>query len=217
MMHRKHLIKALGLSVLVIVGVMAVSASAAQAKYQLLLDGASVPSLHLQLQGLAGYMKIESGLKVECTGGTGLAFGEKKEEDKKVTGSASATFTGCFWAGSETTCQIVNEAEEPGVIDASGNGEVVMEGEEYRVTATSENFTTIYTEDLGGCNVPPEEVVSGTGSALILNALENTKVKLAHLRADSLKYGNSKVLELVGEVHLTDLDPTKTFGIHLVP
>jgi len=211
----RHLTKLLSLSALAIIAVMAMSASAAQAEWRLLLNGKKVTELHLRLSGLPGYIKAENGLKIACSGGEGLAI--VKSEGATPKGTASATFTGCKWE-SNPQC-IINDGGE-GRINASGAGEVTMlPGEEhYVVTATSgagEPFAIIYSEG-AKCTLPEEEEVTGTGSALILEALKDATLKLAHLKADNLKLGNSKVSELVGEVHISDfLDATATIGIHL--
>jgi hypothetical protein len=222
-MHKRHLIKLVGLTVLAAISVMAVSATAAQAKYTLLLNGKHVAELHLLLKNLPGELKAENGLKIKCSAGEGLAIAKLVEEGKKVTGSAEGTFKGCVWVGSESTCTINDGGA--GQIKAKGTGEVVMTGEQFRVTATSTEFATVFTEGIF-CTIPEEEVVSGTADVIIEGeegatmteklTLPKGKVLTGHLENLSLKLGNSKVTELKGDVHISDfLDPTATIGIHL--
>lgn len=213
-MHGRYL-KLLGLTMLAAVSVMAVSASAAQAKYLLLLNGASVNLLNLDLEGLAGYMLAENGLKIACSGGNGLAHVQVLNGGLSVSGTANATFEGCKWVGAEKTCTINDEGA--GLVHAGGSGELVMpDASTYIVTAESAEFATIYTEGVF-CTIPEEEVVSGKGHLLVLDALKDEKVKLGHLLALDLKLGNSKVKELVGEVHISDEDnPNATIAVHLV-
>ncbi len=212
-MLKKHLIKALGLSVLAIVGVMAVTASAAQANYVLELNEKPVTLLHLLLEGLHGLLVAENGLEILCTGGHGLAH--VVNNGATVTGNANGTFTGCVWVGAEETCIIEDPEGGEGVIKAEGTGEVVMEEGNYKVVTTNENeFAVVYTEGLF-CTIPEEEVVEGTASASLPDAEEEIATHLASLHADSLRLGGSNVKSLEGEVHITDLDPEATFSIHL--
>jgi hypothetical protein len=213
-MHSRNLLKLLGLALLAAISIMAVSASAAQAKYLLLLNGASITTENLVVtQEGSGFITAENGLKIQCSGGSGTATVNAVEESKKVTGSASATFTGCVWVGSEATCTINDGGV--GKIKAAGSGEVIMEGTNYLITATNAAFTTVLTEG-AFCTIPEEEVVSGTAHVLVLNALADTTSKQGHLLTLSLKLGNSKVKELSSLVLVTDANPNATYGIHLV-
>lgn len=210
-MH-KHLAKILGLTMLAAVGAMTMSASAAQAKYLLLLGGLSVHELTLNMEMLSLYKKTESGLKIECSGGTATVTLKLVEEGKKITGSLSMKLTGCQWAGNKFC--IVNDGGA-GVIKASASGEVTMpKAGEYTLQMTSAAFSTIISEgEL--CTIPEKEVVSGTGILQILEADAHTLVKLGHLKNVSLKIGQSNVGQVSGEGHLRDLNPGSTFGISL--
>lgn len=215
-MH-KHPVKLLGVTMLAIIGAMAVSASAAQAKLLLLLNGKSVNQLILTLEYLPGYIKAENGLKLECTGGTGTATAEAVEEGKKVTGSASFTFTGCKWAGNKF-CTINDGGV--GLIKLSGSGELTMpdglNGKEYLKIYSSASFAKIKSEG-EFCTIPEEETLSGTMSLTLLEGdNDTTKVKLGHLKSINLLLGKSKITECVGEVHIRDQDPNATWGISLV-
>lgn len=214
-MHAKRRVRFIGLVVLAAVSVMAGNVSAAQAKYLLLFNGASVNLLKFSLEILKVYKILENGLKLECSGGSGSAEAKASESGTKVTGSASLTLKGCIWTGAEKTCTINDGGI--GQIKYQANGELIMpDASTYTVTATSAEFGTVYTEGVF-CTIPEEEVVSGTMSVSILNALDDAKVKLAHVKADNLKLGVSKVKEMVGEVHIMDADnPNATIGFHLV-
>ena len=65
-MHKRRLIKVLGPSMLAILAVMATSASAARANYALLLNGNPVSSIEVAVEFLNGWVKTESGLKIQC-------------------------------------------------------------------------------------------------------------------------------------------------------
>ena len=212
-MRKRHLVKMLGLTVLAAISVMAVSASAANAEWQLLLNGNSVSSATGTLTALAGRLEAENGLEITCTGGTGTASVELTEGNLKAVGSASGTFEGCKWVGSEKACTINDGGK--GLINVGGEGELTMAGGETYVEATSEEFATVYSEG-AFCTIPEEEVVSGTGKCHVLNPLEAATVHLCHLEAGSLKLGNSAVTALEGEVHIEDANPNATFAWHLV-
>jgi hypothetical protein len=215
-MHSRHLTKLLGVTILAAASVMALGASTAQAKYSLLLNGVSVNTLITTLEILSFFLRAENGLKVQCTGGTGTAEAKLVESGAKVTGSASATWKGCVWVGSEKTCTINDGAA--GQIKVKANGEMVMPSEsEYRMAYSSAEFGTIFSEGVF-CTIPEEEVLGGSAHLILLDPLTDTLVKLGHLLPLSLKLGNSKVTEIALEVHIKDAnDPTKTFAYHLVP
>lgn len=198
-------------------GVAAVvfTASVAQANYLLLLNGKSVSSMNLSVELLNTTKTAENGLEIECEGGTGLVAVKLAGGGAKVVGSASVTLEGCIWVGSESVCTINDGGE--GLVNLSAEGELVMsDPSSYKVTASSSEFTTLFTEGIF-CTIPEEEVISGTMSVPLLNVLGDTKVKLAHLNADALKLGNLPITELSGESHIRDADnPNATFGIHLV-
>jgi hypothetical protein len=215
-MHKRRLIKLLGVTVLAAVSVMAVSASVAQAKYLLLLNGVSVPELHLGFVGLKGFLKAENGLKLECQSSEGLAIAKSLEEGKKVTiTETNATFKECVWVGSEKTCTINDGGK--GLIKVKGAGEVSMANKtSYLLKLSGAPFTTLFTEGVF-CTIPEEEEIKGGVHVLVEGELPNGTLILGKLAALDIKLGNSKVTELTGEVHLYDfLDPTKTIGIHLV-
>jgi hypothetical protein len=214
MRSRRHA-KFLGLTMLAAVSLMAVSATAAQAKYLLLLNGKSVSSMTFGLEFLTVYAKAENGLKIQCSGGEGSSKAWLAEGGKKLLGSPSGTFTGCVWVGQEKTCTINDEGI--GNLKLIGNDEMSMFGaNEYVLIGGNAELGTIYTEGVF-CTIPEEEVLGGTASATILDALTDTKVKLADFAPVNVKIGNSKVTEIKGEMHVRDLDNlTATFGIHLV-
>jgi hypothetical protein len=215
-MHKRSLTKLLGLTVLATISVMAMSASAAQAKYLLLLNGTSALELHIGFKGLKGKLKAENGLKIECQSSDGLAIAKSLEEGKKVSIiNASGIFKECKWIGSEKTCTINDGGV--GLINAVGTGEIgMLTPKEYLIKLSGKPFTTVLTEG-AFCTIPEEEVVEGGVHILIPEELPQGTLILGSLAPLELKLGNSKVSELTGEVHLYDfLDPTANIGIHLV-
>ena len=212
-MYKRSLLKLLGLTALAAIGVMAVSASAANAKWQLLLNGSSVSSGGGPVTSLESSVEVENGLELSCAGGTGSATFELTEEGKKTVGSASGTLEGCVWVGSEKSCTINDGGK--GLINVGGSGELTMAESETYIVSSSEEFATIYTEG-PFCTIPEEEVVSGTLKCHLLNPLEGAKVHVCHREAGSLQLGNSAITRFEGEVHMMDEDPNATFALHLV-
>jgi hypothetical protein len=213
-MRSRHKIKLLGLSVLAVSAVMALSATAAQAKYLLLLNGKSVSSMKFKLEFLSISVKLENGLAIKCTGGVGSSKASLSESGAKLSGAPSATLTGCVWVASEKTCTINDEGA--GQIKLQGTDLMHMTGTEFYLMGGGAGIGTIFTEGIF-CSLPEEEEIGGTASFKVLNALSDTKVKTGDLGSPNLTIGNSKVSELTGEVHVSDADDSNaTFGIHLV-
>jgi hypothetical protein len=214
-MHWKNPIKTLGLSMLLLSGVIAANASGAHAsELQLLLNGKAVNSLNLSLEQLHTLLKAENGGQLLCTGGNGLVLLKKSEG--RVIGTAAGEFTGCRWPGAEKTCTI-NGPGGVGVIEAESDVEVVMQGPEYLLMASNDVFATVYTEGTF-CTILPEPRVGGTISVSIPNAEEKTTTHSGQLHA--VKLGINvfccQPVSLEGEVHITDLDPKATFSIGLI-
>lgn len=217
-MH-KHLIKILGLAVLAVVGVMAVSASAAQANYALLLNLNVVPTLHVGIEVLPGELTLKNNLKIHCEGGTGLGIVKELNKGATLDGEAHVTFEGCEWLGASEQCEIENET-----ILASGTGEAYMDSEtgNYYIEAESEEFATVVTLDKGGCPLPveEEEVVHGSATVLIGTAGEvegMNKTFSGEIGTNQeLFLGAEEVESLTGEWHVFDfLDPAAYIGAHL--
>ncbi len=194
-MHRRNLAKILGLALLAAVGVMAVSASAAQAKWLFLKEGEGSPSLlKFNITGLLGELLVpESKLAIHCTGATGTAT---VHDDG--TGEASGTFHGCTVLGDEQ-CTIYPEEEEegtPGDIPASGTGKLEMSGEgeeeEVYITAEGKPFAVWY---FGGmfCTLPEEVEVNGLARIDILDASTLAKVHLVHVDEGRDSEGNTEL------------------------
>jgi hypothetical protein len=214
-MQSRSLIKLLCLTILAAISVMAASASAAQAKYLLLLNGKSVPMLLLGTESLSSYIKAENGLKIQCTGGEGILHLTLFESATQLISSTESTFKGCVWVGSEKTCTINDGGV--GLINATGTGKVVMPAAEtYIATVESPEFATIFTEGVF-CTLPEEEIISGSFHSLIENASASTKTKSGKRLVLNGKLGNSKITEMVGELHFNDMnDPNANWAVHLV-
>ena len=228
----KHL-KILGLSLLALVGVMAVSASAAQAKWLLLSNGAStnLVSVDVETTEPGKLLVPELGLNIECQEGVGSVSIATETEEKVLSASGSVTFTGCKDPEFEEVCDVSSAGQPAGTIVASGSGLGGMNGkddetETYAKLEASggKPFTTVnYTGEGEEC--PLEEIdgrVSGYILVLVLNALASTNLKLGHVIHQGLKFGeNEAILEdsKGNEQPLVTISRpggVNTWGIHLV-
>lgn len=94
-MHKKHLLKVLGISLLAVIGAMAVSASAAQAKWLILVGTRSFKSIELKGTVDAGKILVPGLLALSCTGGPAIAGASTEEESKKLSINLTTLLSGC--------------------------------------------------------------------------------------------------------------------------
>lgn len=142
-MRGSHL-KILCLSLLALVGVMAVSASAAQAKWLLLLSKASVLKQTFEFTINPAVFAVPGlGIEIACTGGTGTDFTQLNEAHTVQSGGAIAKFTGCKDVTFGEVCTLASPGEPVGTIVTSGTGSGSMEGEKVLVTTASSEFAKI--------------------------------------------------------------------------
>ena len=89
-----NLTKVLGISLLAIVGILAVNASAAHATWQLLKNGANAANnlLNLKATLLEGELLIPNLLTIKCTGGSATLH---LEGGTILKGKAHVALTGC--------------------------------------------------------------------------------------------------------------------------
>ena len=192
-MHSKRLFRLLGLSMLVAVGVMAMSASGAQAKWLLLVNKESVGKVTGEGSFSGGQLLEQGGLgiKVTCAGGTGTATATSVEEGKKVTGSGSANFTGCDVVGNPEKCTVNSPGKTDGNVTASGTGELSHKEGLVYILLESEEFTTLI---FGGALCPFNEVeaiIAGKAHIEIHNALEDLKLHQGLLDELALTFGGN--------------------------
>ncbi len=176
-MHRRNLAKILGLALLAAVGVMAVSASAAQAGWLLLKNGSSVELLQLKVKGLLGELSVPGiGLGIHCEKATGNAT-----LHSTGTGSASVKFQECTVLGDEQCTVLAEEEGGSGEIWASAEGVLGMNGEEeVYVKAEGEPFTGFFFSGVF-CTLPEEVEVKGLALLTLLKALLSEAEHLVHV------------------------------------
>ena len=207
-----------GLSLLAVVGVLAVSASTVQAKWLILENSKSVTKLELKGTAEGGYFLSENGNKLHCNGSTSTGTATLSEEGKTLSGTLTATFTGCTEEQFKTTCTVHSAGQANGTIVATGSGVADMPknakgeplpGIETFFIAKSSNFTTL--EYLGEeCPLnETKEVIAGTLKNIVLEPLTDLKLHKFHAVGENLKLGSSSV-----ELHM--LDPETKAPLKLV-
>ncbi len=220
--------KIMGMSLLALAAFMAVSASAAQAKWLVLVNKVSKTSVNLKGTVEAGRLLVPGlNLKIKCTKGEAAGSASLSEENKKLAGSATVTFTGCVVLEFEKTCFPMSKegatAQPNGTIIAKGNAKAFMEGTKTFVEAKSEGtpFTSI---EILGASCPLEEVdgtVNGSITVEIEKPLEDLVPHGIVLVKQALTYGgqtatlenDSGSTALKGSV---EESAGLTTGIHLV-
>jgi hypothetical protein len=217
-------LKTLGLSLLALAGIMVVSASAAQANWQALLNGAVVNSISWFFDDLALKLLVpDLGLTIFCSGGTGTVA-ITGGGTKTLKGSSSVKFTGCDVEEAEEPCEVFSPGEPDGTIRMSGEGIAGMEGAEIvTFNLSSSKFTEIKIEGEECAAAELDATVSGSLSMTCLEALKDLTIHLLHEDEVSLKYG-THAMKMEGAEGMSAVlghardsaNPNATFAIHLV-
>lgn len=186
----KHTVKILCITVLAALGLMATSASTAQA---LTLNVGGVPVAEEEFAGTleaGSFLVPDLGLKIKCTGGTVEAV--LKSENGTVTRAASVQFTGCDVVGAEKTCTINSPGYEDGIVAAQSQGKFQMASAEIFALLASENFSEI--EIQGLCSVAEtEESIGGRTKLVLLMPEESAVLHKFELDEDGLLFGEDKI------------------------
>lgn len=222
----KHF-KILGLSLLVLVGVMAVSASGAQAaKWLILSEGLSVTPLKVALETTeAGSLLVPGlGLNIHCTKGTGSVTASVTGGEEVLNGSGAVVFTGCKDVNFGASCEVGSKGKANETIEATGEGLGEMEGESVFVKLESKKGAPFTTVEYRGAECPLTEIngeVTGFVKARILEPLAELKLHVGHISSQKLEYGGEPAT-LEGDksseplFSITNLtNPGGTFAIHL--
>lgn len=188
-MRRGHL-EILGLSLLALVGVMAVSASAAQAKWLLLKDGVSVLSQSFNFTlGTVELLVPNVGIEILCKGGTGTTNFSLDATHTKLSGSASWQFSGCEDVNYGEVCTVEGVGDSAGKISVALTGTGIMEGEKVLIDAASSEFLNF---QYLGEECPFTELdgrVSGEMTLEVLEPLKEAALHQVHLVKQNLFYG----------------------------
>lgn len=146
-MRQKHKVRIFGLCVLAVVGVMAMSASAAQAKWLILVGGQSVSAAKFDATFNLGEMLLSGLYSLHCTGGTGGATIQATESNTNLLLTGSVSFTGCVMKDAtgkvNKNCSVSSKGQTVGTISISESSGVTMEGEKTFAILESEEFSLI--------------------------------------------------------------------------
>ncbi len=223
-MNQRLPTKLLGLSLLVL-AVMAVSASGAQAEWLLLRNKVSVKSLQLLGKTESGTLLVPSlGLAITCEKGTGEAKVELSEGNKKLSGTVAGKFTGCVDKEFGEVCTVKGVGDPVGTISAQGSGEATMKGAAVQIVGGTTAFGSFANVVYGGAECPLVEIdgkVTGSGTLEVLDALEDlavhSKIKLV---SASLFFGKNPASIHNGSGGAVSGSATEvsgaTFAVHLV-
>jgi hypothetical protein len=193
-MRGRNLTKVLGLSLLAIVAVMAVNASAAQANWLLLKDLVSVNTLNLTGQILEGELLVKDlNLKIYCAKGTATAT---VTDGTPISGTAHTLFELCSVL-LFSNCQVHSTGVASGNILAQGSGSGIWmsSNDSVLVLATSAAFTTI---EFLGVTCPFIDTIEPVSGGVLLELLEASSPhllkRLAHLDDHELFFGGEEAL-----------------------
>ncbi len=218
-MRARHL-EILGLSLFALVSVMAVSASAAQAEWLLLLNQSSVSSITGTIQLLPFHFYVEElELTISCTGGTATTT---LTGSKVLSVSNTTTVTGCAVTGGEEVCEVHSSGQPDGTIVGSDSGPMDDSGPEEVLALLSSSKISEIEIDGEECSVGEfDATLSGSLRILILEALQDLTTHLVHIEDCELFYGTHSVSLLSSEGsailgHARDQNPNATWAIHLV-
>jgi hypothetical protein len=197
--------KTLGMSLVALIGLLAVNASAAQAKWLPLVNKTSVNSIKLTGSSEGAYLLSESGSKIHCTKSTGTATATLSGDKTLLGGSATATFTGCTEEAFKT-CSIQSLGQAAGTIIVKGEGDFEMEANGSDETVWGKGTgpggqlaVLVYGNDLCPLN-EAEEALLGYAKISVLNALQDLKLHEIHILGESFKLGENKAeLHMINE------------------
>ena len=184
----------LGLSLLAAVGVMAVSASAAQGKWLLLNNKTSVllQTFNASINSIE-FLVPSIGFNIYCIGATGTDHTQLNGSHVSQTGGVEVTFFECEDLNFGEVCAVRGEGDPIGKISAGTSGTASMSGEKVLINAETSNFATI--EYLGE-ECPLTEInggVSGSLTAEIANPLEDAATHTVTIVAQNLECGGEPV------------------------
>jgi hypothetical protein len=200
-MHQKNLTRTLGLSLLVIVAVMAVNASAAQANWLLLKNLVSVATLNLTANILEKELLVpDLNLKIYCGKGTATAT---VVDGTPPTGSVHALLELCSVL-LFSNC-IIHSAGAP-------NGHVLLQGEGSTIWMASNDSILVLAEDAEfttieflGATCPFIDTVEPIGGGVLFELLEASNPhllkRLAHFDDHEIFFGQAEATIHGVELH----------------
>lgn len=203
-MYGRKPTRLLGLSILAIVAVMAMSASTAQASYNLvggIQDKSGTLLLSLDLQFLLSEFLLEYlSTHFHCQGGTGSLFLQTNSAMTVLTGSGTARLTGCVVQGWEESCTVKTPGSPAGELLAAFEGTATMGGGQTYMNMASEELVVW---EYNGEECPFAEVigvVSGSFKLAITSSETSVSTHLGGFDDIQLFYGEEPLA-----IHGTEL------------
>lgn len=191
-MYGRNRLMILTLSILALVGVMAVSAPVAQG--WVVREGGS-STLDVQATGLftLGQLYVpDLKLKFHCSSGLfGSALVQTDHKTWSVT--TSGAWSSCDVVGAEKTCSVNSPGEADGTITWKGAGQGVMEGSKTYAKLESGNFSEIEIQGLCAA-AETEEVLSGSMTLTFQNPESELETHGLELDEASLQFGEDEAL-----------------------
>jgi hypothetical protein len=216
----RKLFKVLAPSLLALVGVMAASASAAQAKWLLLKNGTAVSSLNIVGSSSEGVsILVANGIEIRC--GISTSSATVTANEFILTGTATVAFNSCVELTFLAVCGTHSTGQPNGSVVASGKGTGGMVSvEEVYLQSGKELFTTI---EFTGEECPLAEIngaTTGEVKITALTALKDTTSHMIHTEVKNLTFGEeAAIVETVGGYVVlgTIKEATgATFAVHLI-
>lgn len=184
----KHMITALGLAIVVVLSLMAISATAAQA-LTFRINGVPAASESFLTKIDPGALLIKDlNLEIHCNGGIGEV--QLAQNGSVVESAGWLEFTECGVNAALKTCVVNTPGESAGVIIGAGEGKVVGDNV---ILLSSSDLTEI--EIQGICAAAEtEETVSGNVILSISTAATSDKTHNVVLDEDGLKFGEDEAV-----------------------
>lgn len=184
-------LKVLGMATLLLMGIVAMNASTAQAKWLLHRNGQSVLLLALNLSfSEAEFLVDEVGLHIVCSGGSGTGHLDLNQAHTSLTASTAVTFFGCKEVNFSEVCELYGGGLKAGEILTKAEGSAYQTGI-VDVTAEVISAGIGYVEFVGE-ECPLAEIdgsIYGTMVMLLLNMSTASSSHTIHLEEGFLYFG----------------------------
>jgi hypothetical protein len=204
-MHRKRrAIKALGLSLMAALSLMAITATAAQAG-EFKVKGNSFASQSIKSESVEGQVALSEfsvwglGIQIHCPVGdlSGTIF-------QGGTVKLEVLFLECQVAGNKNCTIYEQEEENPGKIRTAGEGELIFHNGNHYVKFESEAFNIVYIKG-AKCTLPEEMVAQGSAALEVSTALS----ELVNQSFSNIDYETE---ELLGVSLFCSAEPSTVLG-----
>lgn len=194
----RNITRVFGMTLVVALGVLAVSAAMAQAGSMEVNVEGTLLTREMTFVGTAGASKLlvpsQTALEIACTGATVTA--SAKNLSTEVVGTMKATFKGCTYPNT-SNCHIYPTAADEtsktraGEIDAEGAVKVALDGSQnlfifVEGVGVSKRLALVFNAQDGGCTIPLKVELKGNLALKIPNNTgQATTLALSHEVTDA--------------------------------